>query len=118
MSRLKEIAQGFLELSAGQDPIVDIIAIHGLDGHRENSWTADDGTMWLRDLLPDDVPNARILTYGYDAYTRSFSRTSTKTIFHHAEAFVEDLSRLRRAADPKRPIIFLAHSLGGIILKQ
>ncbi|KAG8797716.1 hypothetical protein FRC16_008589, partial [Serendipita sp. 398] len=118
MSRLKERAQGFLELSAGQDPIVDIIAIHGLDGHRENSWTADDGTMWLRDLLPDDVPNARILTYGYDAYTRSFSQTSTKTIFHHAEAFVEDLSRLRRAADPKRPIIFLAHSLGGIILKQ
>ncbi|KAG9055139.1 hypothetical protein FS842_003036 [Serendipita sp. 407] len=118
MSRLREKAHGFLELSAGQDPIVDIVAIHGLDGHREDSWKADDGTMWLKDLLPDDIPNARILTYGYDADTRSFSRTSTQTIFRHAEAFAEDLSRLRRATDPKRPIIFLAHSLGGIILKK
>ncbi|KAG8861848.1 hypothetical protein FRB91_000092 [Serendipita sp. 411] len=101
MSRLREKAHGFLELSAGQDPIVDIVAIHGLDGHREDSWKADDGTMWLKDLLPDDVPNARILTYGYDAYTRSFSQTSRMTIIHHAEAFVEDLSRLRRAADSK-----------------
>ncbi|KAG8854496.1 hypothetical protein FRB91_003453, partial [Serendipita sp. 411] len=109
---------GFLELFSGQDPIVDIVALHGLDGHREHSWTADDGTMWLKDLLPDDIPKARILTYGYDADTRSFSRTSTQTIFHHAEAFAEDLSRLRRATDPKRPIIFLAHSLGGIILKK
>ncbi|KAG8798296.1 hypothetical protein FRC16_007515 [Serendipita sp. 398] len=94
-----------------------IIAIHGLDGHREQSWTAEDGTMWLRDLLPNDFPNARILSYGYDADTRSFAQTSTQTIFRHAEAFVEDLSQLRRT-EPKRPVIFLAHSLGGIILKK
>ncbi|KAG8790343.1 hypothetical protein FRC16_000904, partial [Serendipita sp. 398] len=70
------------------------------------------------DLLPNEIPNARIISYGYDADTHSFSRTSTQTIFRHAEAFAEDLSRLRRKGDPKRPIIFLAHSLGGIILKK
>ncbi|KAG9024276.1 hypothetical protein FS842_005502, partial [Serendipita sp. 407] len=118
MSTSGQKPHGFLELFSGQDPIVDIVALHGLDGHREHSWTADDGTMWLKDLLPGDIPKARILTYGYDADTRSFSRTSTQTIFHHAEAFAEDLSRLRRATDPKRPVIFLAHSLGGIILKK
>ncbi|KAG8846226.1 hypothetical protein FRB91_001059, partial [Serendipita sp. 411] len=118
MSKKQQKDHGFIELSPGQDPIVDIISIHGLDGHREQSWTADDGTMWLRDLLPEDIPNARILSYGYDADTRSFSRTSTQNIFRHAEAFAEDLSRLRRTADSKRPIIFLAHSLGGIILKK
>ncbi|KAG9053227.1 hypothetical protein FS842_008484 [Serendipita sp. 407] len=118
MSTSEQKPHGFLELSAGHDPIVDIVALHGLDGHREHSWTADDGTMWLKDLLPNDIPNARILTYGYDADTRSFSQTSTQTIFRHAEAFAEDLSRLRRTTDPKRPIIFLAHSLGGIILKK
>ncbi|KAG8796234.1 hypothetical protein FRC16_009782, partial [Serendipita sp. 398] len=108
---------GFIELFAGRDPIVDIIAIHGLDGHREQSWTAEDGTMWLKDLLPGDFPNARILSYGYDADTRSFAHTSTQTILHHADAFVQDLSR-RRRSDHKRPIIFLAHSLGGVILKK
>ncbi|PVF91573.1 hypothetical protein CPB86DRAFT_802724 [Serendipita vermifera] len=108
---------GFKELSPGQDPVVDIVAIHGLDGHRERSWTAANGTMWLKDLLPLDIPNARILTYGYDSDTRRFTYTSTQSIFHHAETFVADLAQMR-STNPERPIIFLAHSLGGIILKK
>ncbi|PVF91422.1 hypothetical protein CPB86DRAFT_878527 [Serendipita vermifera] len=114
---LKHDELGFKELSPGQNPLIDIIAIHGLDGHRERSWTAENGTMWLRDLLPLDIPSARILTYGYDSDTRRFTHTSTQGIFHHAEAFVVDLT-LARIANPERPIIFLAHSLGGIILKK
>jgi hypothetical protein len=90
--------------------------------------------MWLKDLLPEDVPTARILTYGFDANTRSFTQTSTQNIFRHAEAFVVDLSRVRKEnpdvrttsklrwlqfnLGSQRPIIFLAHSLGGIILKK
>ncbi|KAG8815662.1 hypothetical protein FRC17_000630, partial [Serendipita sp. 399] len=108
---------GFLEVFAGHNPIVDIVAIHGLDGHREDSWTADNGTMWLRDLLPIDIPNARILTYGYDADTRSFGHTSTQTVLRHAREFAECLWQQRKP-HPERPIIFLAHSLGGIILKR
>ncbi|PVF90833.1 hypothetical protein CPB86DRAFT_551855, partial [Serendipita vermifera] len=73
--------------------------------------------MWLKDLLPLDIPNARILTYGYDSDTRRFTHTSTQSIFQHAETFVADLTQVR-SANPERPIIFLAHSLGGIILKK
>jgi hypothetical protein len=51
--------------------------------------------MWLKDLLPQDFPNARILTYGFDAATRDPDRVSSKNIFHHAEAFVESLSQQR-----------------------
>ncbi|KAG8749972.1 hypothetical protein FRC14_000914, partial [Serendipita sp. 396] len=108
---------GFIELSVCQDPTIDIIAIHGLDGHREHSWTAEDGTLWLRDLLPNDLPNARILSYGYDADTRSSTQTSTHTISRHAETFFASLEQ-RRRMHPRRPIIFIAHSLGGIILKK
>jgi hypothetical protein len=75
---------------------ISIVAIHGLDGHREKAWTAKNGTMWLKDLLPEDIPASRILTYGFDANTRSFTQTSTQNIFRHAEAFVVDLSRLRK----------------------
>ncbi|PVF97304.1 hypothetical protein CPB86DRAFT_707261 [Serendipita vermifera] len=108
---------GFKELWPGQHPIVDIVAIHGLDGHRERSWTAANGIMWLKDLLPLDIPNVRILTYGYDSDTCRFTHTSTQSIFCHAETFVEDLI-LARNANPEKPIIFVAHSLGGIILKK
>jgi hypothetical protein len=45
-----------------------IIAVHGLGGHREESWTCtnDEGKVqWLKDFLPTYVPNARIMTFGY-----------------------------------------------------
>ncbi len=73
-----------------------IIAIHGLDGHRENSWTADNGVLWLRDLLPDEITPARILTYGYDANTRGKTPLSRQTLYDHAETFITKLVLFRR----------------------
>ncbi|CCA75354.1 related to tetratricopeptide repeat domain protein-Neosartorya fischeri [Serendipita indica DSM 11827] len=106
----------FLELASGTDPIVDIVAIHGLQGHRERTWTTDQGSLWLRDLLPTDLSNARVLTYGYDADARSPECVSTQTMRRHADGFAKALSRKRKVT-PRRPIIFVAHDLGGIILK-
>lgn len=106
----------FLELASGTDPIVDIVAIHGLQGHRERTWTTDQGSLWLRDFLPTDLSNARVLTYGYDADARSHECVSTQTMRRHADGFAKALSRKRKVT-PRRPIIFVAHDLGGIILK-
>ncbi|PVF97372.1 hypothetical protein CPB86DRAFT_826561 [Serendipita vermifera] len=108
---------GFKVLSPGENPVVDIVAIHGLGGHRERSWTAANGKMWLKDFLADDIPNARILTYGHDADTYSHTYMPAQSLLSLAEAFVDDLS-LERSSNPERPIIFLAHSFGGIILMQ
>ncbi|KAF8526934.1 hypothetical protein BU17DRAFT_82396 [Hysterangium stoloniferum] len=109
---------GFKVLVEGDSPVVDIVAIHGLDGDRERSWTAENDTLWLRDFLPDDVPNARILTYGYDSATRGRMQLSDRTIHDHAEDLINKLVMHRRGIDTQnRPIIFVAHSLGGIVLK-
>ncbi|CAG7850628.1 SubName: Full=Related to kinesin light chain {ECO:0000313/EMBL:CCA75937.1} [Serendipita indica DSM 11827] len=94
---------GFLEITPGIDPVVDIVAIHGLQGHREKTWTTDDGHLWLRDLLPVDIPNARILAYGYDADTRSRECVSTNTMYLHAKGLAQALSRARK--DHPRGII-------------
>lgn len=59
---------------------ISIIAIHGLDGHLEQSWTADNGVLWLRDLLPELIPYARIVTYGYDGYTRGRDQMGDESI--------------------------------------
>ncbi|CCA68484.1 related to tetratricopeptide repeat domain protein-Neosartorya fischeri [Serendipita indica DSM 11827] len=112
----KKCNLGLLEIYSGTDPVADIVAIHGLQGHREKTWTSDDAISWLRDLLPTDIPNARILTYGYDADTRSKECVSTLTMRRHAKALAQALSRERKDA-PRRPIVFVAHDLGGIILK-
>ena len=47
-----------------------IVAVHGLCGDPFDTWT-DETTgnkkLWLRDFLPSQVPNARIMSYGYDS---------------------------------------------------
>ncbi|CAG7849681.1 Vegetative incompatibility protein HET-E-1, partial [Serendipita indica DSM 11827] len=107
---------GFLELFSEENPVVDIVAIHGLNGHREKTWTSEDGKMWLRDFLQDDLPRVRVLSYGYDADTHSRERVSTETIHRHGNNLANALSRARKGAS-RRPIIFVAHDVGGIILK-
>ena len=48
-------------------PSVDIVALHGLGGGCYSTWAADNGCVWLRDLLKEDADTARVMTYGYDA---------------------------------------------------
>jgi hypothetical protein len=88
-----------------------IVAIHGLNGHREKTWTASNNILWLRDLLPKDIPNARIFSWGYDANTHSTSHLSAQYLYGHARTLVSDLSRKRRVTKVLAPdtIRYLRH---------
>ncbi|KAL1598071.1 hypothetical protein SLS59_007081 [Nothophoma quercina] len=113
------VQHGLQVVCEGTDPIVDIVAVHGLNGDREKTWTAGNGVHWLRDLLPHDLPRARILSWGYDANTHSGSRVSCEYLFDHARTLVSDLCLERQITETsRRPIVFVAHSLGGIIVKS
>ncbi|KAI9765525.1 MAG: hypothetical protein M1840_007351 [Geoglossum simile] len=95
---------------------VDIVFVHGLNGNRNTTWTTGD-VFWPQDLLPADVPMARILTFGYDSSVAHFwSAASQNRIDGHASTLLADLAGLRdRTETNERPIILVAHSLGGII---
>ena len=75
---------------------------------------------WPRDLLPRAFPQARIVTWGYDVQIESFlAAASQASIYHHAENLLSDLVMLRKSDTPKlKPLIFIAHSLGGIVVKD
>ena len=77
-------------------------------------------TFWPRDLLPYAFPQARILTWGYDVQLKHMlTSTSKDSIFHHAGVLLSDLALLRTSsADKQRNLIFIAHSLGGIVVKD
>ena len=121
--------------------------MHGLSGHPRKTWTAaaaprgktggeraqdhpagestehsahEDGTFWPKTLLPDIIPDAKILTFGYDADVGGFlSSTSQNTIHQHAENLLSDLADLRKTpAEQSIPLIFVVHSLGGLIVKD
>jgi len=102
--------------------IADIVLVHGLNGNPQKTWTSSNGVFWPKDLLPRDVQDrARILLYGYDADVASLGGTgaSKDMIHNHAEALVQNLvANRRREHASERPIIFVAHSLGGLVVKR
>ena len=109
---------GLTTLHTLESPAVDIIAVNGLGGHALGSWKSPSGSkVWLRDFLPKHVPTARIMTYGYN----------TALLHSRSKSFIQDLSKvlleLIRGArsqpnERRRPIIFVGHSLGGLVIKD
>ena len=107
-----------LEMTTNDETkIVDIVAIHGLFGHPLETWQADNGNIWLQSLLPNDLPSARILSYGWTSdLTSKNAMTDLDTV---ALGLLQELSA-KRTLDhhSSRPIVFICHDLGGIILEK
>jgi hypothetical protein len=57
--------------------------------------------------------------FGYDSSVAHLTRaTSQNSIFGHAENLLGGLKNERRGDAGRRPIIFVGHSLGGLVIKQ
>lgn len=76
----------------------------------------DKSFMWVRDALPHLVQNAKFILYGYD--TRLAGSKSFQTVSDIALTFIHTLQQGGWAAPGPRKLIFFAHSLGGIVLKE
>jgi hypothetical protein len=130
------------------DHIISIVAVHGLNPkntefHAEKTWTSEKTQkLWLRDFLPAQLPSARIFIFGYNSNVAF--ETSSAGLSEHAGNLLNLvslerkvckalISRLRRSVvcdffwifetdisqdTPHRPLIFICHSLGGIVVKE
>jgi len=96
--------------------LLSIVAVHGLGGHWEDTWTDENGKLWLRDFLPSQIPEARIMSFGYNADTAN-SKAVTD-IDDVATDLLNRLGRERLGQAKTRPILFICHSLGGIVVKK
>lgn len=85
----------------------------GLGSHAIGGFTEQSShIMWLRDFLPEDVPEARILVYGYD--TRIHDESSRRSIVDIAKSFLDYIRAFRAATEvilwpPPRLLVNVYH---------
>lgn len=116
----------------------DIIFVHGLGGSSVSTWTrdGDDATFWPERFLPSEpaFSRTRIMSFGYTAFFLStnssgkinimdFARSLLANLKNRAElgigqASVSAIQRMDVTDLRKVPIIFVAHSLGGLVVKK
>ncbi|KAK7739590.1 hypothetical protein SLS63_001936 [Diaporthe eres] len=101
------------------NPTVDIVAVHGLGAIPDITWKeSKSGVNWLSDpqMLPSRTPDARILRFGYDSLWlgKEAIRTRLPTI---ADKLLLVLAR-ERQQDPMRPLIFIGHCFGGLVIQR
>ena len=109
------------------DAPVDIIFVHGLGGDSRATWSKnhDPELFWPGHWLPSDpvIGKARILTFGYDASFRVGAPRSISNISDFAKRLLHGME-FGKDEDGEDlgigtvPIIFVAHSMGGLVVKN
>ncbi|KAL7795059.1 hypothetical protein V8C37DRAFT_375440 [Trichoderma ceciliae] len=113
---------GLRVVKDSEDADIDIVAVHGLGGQGFKSWISLEGGKskpWLEDLLARDIPNARIMTYAYVSDGVNYRYLVRNVLYGRALDLVKELGNQRsRDGTGRRPLFFIAHSLGGWIVKR
>ncbi|KAF3921277.1 hypothetical protein ABW21_db0206946 [Orbilia brochopaga] len=112
---------------ADRDEItIDIVAVHGLAADPDWTWTLStkqaDGTKkevnWLKDenMLHAALPTARILRFGYDSIWYGAGAVKQR-LANISNELLTDLKYERRGCED-RPIIFVGHCFGGLVMQK
>ncbi|KAH9612889.1 hypothetical protein KSS87_017558 [Heliosperma pusillum] len=115
-------------------PPIDVIFVHGLRGGPFKSWRISEdksstksglvekidqeagkqGTFWPGEWLSADFPHARLFTLKYKTNLTQWSGASLPL----QEVSSMLLDKLVAAGIGSRPVVFVTHSMGGLVVKQ
>ncbi|KAI9793032.1 MAG: hypothetical protein M1816_000930 [Peltula sp. TS41687] len=100
--------------------VLDIVLVHGLTGSAYTTWLHEESDVhWPRDLLKNDMADARIMTFGYDADVVNFwTHAAQDGISGYANDLLGSLAGCRGDVIDNRKIVFVAHSLGGLVTQR
>ncbi|KAL3690431.1 hypothetical protein R1sor_016740 [Riccia sorocarpa] len=129
---IKRISDGlykFYEPAEARSANLDIIFFHALqceldDAHVEDahisSWRSSSNPeeIWPQKWLSQDFPHARIMSVSYDCYMRQTDNEGRMDMYQITENLLQELIGARKDRDSGRPMIFVGHGFGGIVMKQ
>jgi len=77
----------------------------------------DREVIWLKDLLPDAIPDIRVLHFNYASnYILKAPKENLRSIAQRLVQAVHDFRKADGTQD--RPIVFLGHSFGGVVIEE
>ncbi|KAJ5369174.1 uncharacterized protein N7496_008934 [Penicillium cataractarum] len=99
------------------DAKLDIVFVHGLKADQKH-WTTEKSVFWPEKILPGQISNARILAFEYeDAEVDSFWNEED-LISDISDDLLSELMAERRGDKAERPVVFIAHCLGGLVCEN
>ncbi|MCB1958290.1 MAG: hypothetical protein KDG55_21645, partial [Rhodocyclaceae bacterium] len=118
LDHLPEKREGLLPVAGSHHPDrdLDLILVHGLGGDAFTTWMADPEcmeTFWPA-WLGVDRPRLGIWTLGYAANASGWKAESMAL----ADRGTQVLDQMETEGLGERPLVFVTHSLGGIVAKQ
>ncbi|GMF24031.1 unnamed protein product [Phytophthora lilii] len=103
---------------------VDIVFVHGLLGCPFSTWTCgeEEGTVWAQEWLLNDMKeeglNPRVLSVGYDSQLLASGSVWKPMCFEDTGSEILTQLNAARVGCGDRPVVFVTHSLGGVLVKQ
>ncbi|KAL1880762.1 hypothetical protein Daus18300_001376 [Diaporthe australafricana] len=116
-----DIGLHLIQAAGAEHPVADLILVHGLGGSwmKTWSWNHDVNIFWPAWLRSDDVlSRLRVFSFGYNANYLGSKNSSgildfAKTLLFNMDGYSDDSGTIGQY-----PIIFVAHSMGGLVVKQ
>lgn len=120
--------------SSSESPPLDVVFVHGLRGGPFKTWRITEdksstqsglvekidqeagkqGTFWPREWLAAEFPHARLFSLKYKTNLTQWSGASLPLL----EVSSMLLDKLVAAGIGNRPVVFVTHSMGGLVVKQ
>ncbi len=102
-----------------ENPAANVVFIHGLGGGSHSTWRfgekgKEDHFFWP-ERLGEDLPNFAVWSVGYEAGISHWISDDGMAVQQRAKNLV---LKLTNANLGKRPLVFIAHSMGGLEVKE